>query len=73
MSEQKKGYWKAWAKAALIRAAKTFAQTALAGITVGAAFADINWISLVSVAGVAFVASVLTSLAGLPEVEEVKE
>ena len=73
MSEQKKNYWKAWAKAALIRATKTFAQTALAGITVGAAFADINWIALVSVAGVAFVASILTSLAGLPEVEEVKE
>lgn len=71
----KKEYWKAWAKAALIRAAKTFAQTALAGITVGAAFADINWLSLVSVAGVAFVASILTSLAGLPEVktEEVEK
>lgn len=68
----KKEYWKAWAKAALIRAAKTFAQTALAGITVGAAFADINWLSLVSVAGVAFVASILTSLAGLPEVKEVE-
>ena len=62
--------WKKWAIAALIRAIRTFAQTAVAMITVGAAFSDIDWIKLLSVSGVAFVASILTSLAtGLPEVE----
>ena len=70
MSEQKKSYWKKWAQAALIRAAKTFFQTALSGIVIGAAFSDINWTALFSVAGVAFVASIFTSLAGLPEVEK---
>lgn len=58
-----------WAKAAMIRAVKTMAQTALASITVGAAMSDVGWIKIVSVSAVAGVASVLTSLAGLPEVE----
>lgn len=63
--------WKKWAIAALIRAIRTFAQTAVAMITVGAAFSDIDWIKLLSVSGVAFVASILTSLAtGLPEAED---
>ena len=41
-----------------------------AGIAVGAAFSEIDWIRLMSVAGVAALASILTSLAGLPEVSE---
>lgn len=68
-----KEYWKKWAVAALVRAVKTFAQTVVAGLAVGAAFHDINWASLLSVAGVAFVASIFTSLAGLPEVEKESE
>ena len=50
-------------KAAFERALKTFAQTALAGIAVGAGFGQIDWIALGSVAGVATVASVLFSIA----------
>lgn len=73
MSEQKKNYWKNWAKAALIRAIKTFAQTMLGGLVVGAAVSEINWLYLASVSAVAFIASILTSIVGLPEVEEVKE
>lgn len=73
MSEQKKNYWKNWAKAALIRAIKTFAQTMLGGLVVGAAVSEINWLYLSSVSAVAFIASILTSIVGLPEVEEVKE
>lgn len=61
---------KQWVKAAAVRAAKTFCQTALSLITVGQAFAEISWINVVSVAGVAAVISILTSVAGLPEVEE---
>ena len=62
--------WKKWAIAALIRAVKTFAQTAVSMIAVGAAFSEIDWLRVLSVSGVAFVLSILTSLAGLPEVPE---
>ena len=62
--------WKAWIKAALVRAVKTFAQTMSGVIVVGAAVSEIDWLRALSVSGVAFVASILTSLAGLPEVEE---
>lgn len=60
--------WKEWLKAAAIRAVRTFAQTAVATITVGQAFVDIDWLKVLSVSGVAAVLSLLTSLAGLPEV-----
>ena len=65
--------WKEWALAALIRAVKTFAQTAVSMIAVGAAFSEIDWLRVLSVSGVAFVLSMLTSLAGLPEVEKITE
>ena len=61
--------FKKWIKAAGVRALKTAAQTALAGITVGAAIAEINWITIGSTAVVAAVASLLTSIAGLPELK----
>ena len=70
MSEQKKDYWRRWLVAALIRAVKTFAQTAVAGIAIGASMSEINWVTLFSVAAVAAIASLLTSLGGLPEVKE---
>lgn len=59
-----------WLKAALIRAIKTMAQTAvgmLSGSAVGVLEAD--WIAVASVSAMAGVVSVLTSLAGLPEVK----
>lgn len=59
-----------WFKSALIRALKTFAQTAISMLTVGQAFIDINWINVLSVSGVAAIISLLTSVAGLPEVED---
>lgn len=59
-----------WAKAAAVRAAKTFCQTALSLLTVGQAFSEISWLHVLSVSGVAAIISVLTSIAGLPEVEE---
>jgi hypothetical protein len=65
--------WKEWALAALIRAVKTFAQTFVSMIAVGAAFSEIDWLRALSVSGVAFVLSMLTSLAGLPEVEKITE
>ena len=62
--------WKEWAIAALIRAIKTFAQTFVGCIAVGAAWSEVDWLRALSVSGVAFVLSILTSLAGLPEVEK---
>jgi hypothetical protein len=56
-------------KAALIRAIKTVAQTAvgmLSGSAVGVLEAD--WVAVASVSAMAGVVSILTSLAGLPEV-----
>lgn len=57
-----------WIKAALIRAIRTAAQTALGMITVGAAVSEIDWLQVLSVAAVAAIYSMLTSVAGLPEV-----
>jgi len=60
---------KKWWKAAGVRALKTFAQTAVAMITVGSAVTDVDWIAVLSVSATAAVASLLTSIGGLPEVE----
>ena len=63
--------WKEFLIAALIRAVRTFAQTAVSMIAVGAAFSEIDWLRVLSVSGVAIVLSILTSLAtGLPEVNK---
>lgn len=62
--------WKAWAKAAAIRAIKTVAQAAVAGIGVAVTLDEVNWIYIASSAVLAGILSLLTSLAGLPEVEE---
>lgn len=59
-----------WWKAAGIRAVKTFAQTAVATVTVGAALTEIDWIKVLSISAVAGICSLLTSVAGLPELEE---
>ena len=64
-------YFWAWLKAAMIRAIKTFAQTAASLVTVGAVVSDVDWKMVFSAAAVAAVYSLLTSLAGLPEVPEV--
>lgn len=58
----------AWIEAALMRALHTFAQTAIAMITVGSMFSEINWVQIVSVSGVAALVSILKSIvAGTPE------
>lgn len=62
--------WKKWAKAAGIRAVKTVAQAAIAGIGTAAVMGAVDWKYVVSASVLAGVLSVLTSVAGLPEVEE---
>ncbi len=65
--------YKEFFKAALIRAVKTFFQTAVAvagvsGTSVG--LADINWLTVFSCSAVAAIMSLFTSIAtNLPEVE----
>ena len=63
--------WKEWAKAALIRAIRTFAEAALAYIGTGAVvLGDVNWIGVLSAGGFGFVCAWLLALTGLPEVEK---
>ena len=62
--------WKAWWKAAGMRAIKTLAQTAVGCIGAAVALGDVNWPMVASAAVLAAVVSLLTSVAGLPEVEK---
>ena len=57
----------AWLKAAGVRAVKTFAQTAVSLVTVGQAFIEVDWLTVLSISGTAAIISLLTSIAGLPE------
>lgn len=61
---------KEWIKAAGIRAVKTIAQAAIAGIGTAAAMGQVDWVYVASASALAGVLSVLTSVAGLPEVGE---
>ena len=62
--------WKKFIAAAMVRAVRTFAQTFIGFIAVGAALSEIEWLRAASVSGAAFLLSLITSVAtGLPEVE----
>lgn len=61
---------KAWLKAALIRALKTFCQTMVSLLTVGNVLSSFNWVEIISISGTSAVVSILTSIAGLPEVDK---
>ena len=62
--------FKAWIKAAGVRAIKTVAQTAVATIGSSALLSEVNWLMVCSAAALAGVLSLLTSVAGLPEVQQ---
>ena len=61
---------KTWGKAAVVRAVKTVAQTAVATVGTAAVMGEVNWSLVGSAALLAGVLSLLTSVAGLPEVKE---
>ena len=62
-----------WIKAALVRAIKTAAQTAVALIGTNAiGITGVDWVAVASAAALAAVVSLLTSIAGIPEVREGK-
>ena len=63
------GNFKAWIRAAGVRAIKTVAQTAVATIGTSAAMGDVNWLLVGSASLLAGILSILTSVAGLPEVK----
>lgn len=65
--------WGEWAKAALIRAIRTFAEAMLAYIGTGAiVLGDVNWLAALSAGAMGFVMAWLLALAGLPEVKPVE-
>lgn len=58
---------KEWFKAALVRALRTTAQSALAFIGTASALGEVDWRTVAATALLSGVLSMLTSLAGLPE------
>lgn len=58
---------KKWLKAAGIRAVKTVAQAAIAGIGTAAVLGQVDWKYVVSASVLAGAISILTSIAGIPE------
>lgn len=65
-----KDYWIRWAKAAGIRALRTFAQGCLSTLTATALLSEIEWNVTISAGVLAAIISILMSIAGLPEVDE---
>lgn len=63
-------FTKSWFKAAIVRAIKTVAQTAVATIGTAAALGEVDWIMVASASVLAGVLSIATSVAGLPEIKE---
>lgn len=63
--------WKKFIVAALIRALRTLAQTAIATIGTTALISEVDWRVVASASALAAILSILTSIAtGLPEVDD---
>lgn len=65
--------FKVWLRRALVRALKTFAQTALALIPAGISINEVSWLTVLGTSALAALLSILTSVAGLPEVDMEEE
>ena len=66
----KKRDWMEWAKRAGVRAVKTVAQAAIAGIGTAAAMGQVDWKYVASASLLAGILSMLTSVVGIPEVDD---
>lgn len=63
-----------WAKAAGVRAVRTFAEAMLAYIGTGALMLnDVNWVAALSAGAFGAVSAILLALTGLPEVRRKEE
>ena len=62
-------FTKEWLIAALIRAIRTVAQTAIATIGTAVVMSEVNWLAVLSASVLAGILSILMSIAGLPEVD----
>ena len=62
-------FTKQWLRAALIRALKTVAPSAVGLIPAAATIVQVDWLTVAGCALLAGLVSLLTSLAGLPEVD----
>ena len=62
--------WKAWWKAAGMRAIKTLAETSIATIGAAAVLSEVEWPVVLSATVLSGVLSLLVSIKGLPEVEK---
>ena len=61
--------FKAFIRAASVRAIKTVSQTAAATVSTAAVLGEVDWVMVASASVLAGILSLLTSLAGLPEVD----
>lgn len=68
-----KRYWKTWIKAAVVRAVRTVAHTAIAMIGTAATMGEVDWKYTASATALASILSLLTSVTGLPEVPKEPE
>lgn len=69
MTQEIKHYWIQWAKAAGVRAIRTFAQTMVALIGTTLVISEVDWVLVGSASLLAAFLSLLTSISGLPEVQ----
>ena len=65
--------WKSWFKAALIRAVRTVAQTAIATIGTAAVISEVNWMLVLSASALSGILSILMSITGIPEEDDYAE
>lgn len=65
--------WKEWTKKAGIRAIKTVAEAAIAGIGTAACIGQVDWKHVLSMSVLAGALSLLMSVKGLPELETINK
>ncbi len=62
--------YRLWIKAAMTRALRTFAQTAVGAVGASVLMSQVNWAEVLSASLLAALLSLLMSIGGLPEAKE---